>query len=106
MATSQNLEFFRGEDVTLNFTMAPVVDITGWTLSFKVKQTATDAALLTIAGSVTVGASGTFGVALTAAQTTTLGVGTYVYDAWRTDSGAATALTYGTVTVKGTPRVP
>lgn len=106
MATTQNLEWFRGEDITLNFTMSPVVDITGWTISFRIKPPGSDNALLVVAGTITVAASGTFAVALTAAQTTTLSPGTYAYDTWRTDSGAATALTLGTVTVKASSRVP
>lgn len=106
MATLANLEWYRGEDVTLNFTMAPVVDITGWTISFRAKSDATQTALVTVNATITVAASGTFAVALTAAQTTSLNASTYAYDVWRTDSGAATALTMGTITSKGSPRIP
>lgn len=107
MAATQDLSWYRGEDVTLAVTLSPTTDITGWTLSFKVKQNATDAtALLTVAGSITGAAAGTFSVSLTAAQTASVPTGVYVYDIWRTDSGAATALTVGSVTVKNSPRVP
>src|SRR5438093_553181 len=36
MSISSNLSFFRGEDVTLDFQMMPPVDVTAWTISFKV----------------------------------------------------------------------
>jgi len=108
MAQLQDLPpFYRGEDVTLNFTMAPTTDITGWTMSFRIKTQLTDpVALLTVNATITVAAAGTFAVALTAAQTTSLPAGTYDYDVWRTDSGSAAALALGKATVKGTVKLP
>jgi hypothetical protein len=108
MAQPQDIgPIYRGEDVALNFTLTPLTDITGWTLSFKVKQRLDDAAaLLTIAGSITTAAAGTFSVTLSAANTTTLSAGRYTYDVWRTDSGSNAALAIGALTVKGSVRLP
>lgn len=108
MAIVSNIgTIYKGEDVTLNFTMSPVVDISGWTLSFTIRdERLTGSALVTAAGSVTSGVDGTFSVALTAAQTTTLDPDEYAWDVWRTDSGSATVLALGDITVAGTPRVP
>lgn len=104
MATQKDLTpFYRGEDIVLNYTMSPVMDITGWTIRFHVKGQLSDAAtLLTINGVIVSAVAGTFSITLTAANTTTLGVGIYYYDVWRTDSGQACALALGKLTVKGT----
>jgi hypothetical protein len=108
MAQLQDIgPIYRGEDVSLNFTLTPLTDITGWTLSFALKQRLDDpSARLTVAGSITTASAGTFAVALSAANTTSLSAGTYRYDVWRTDSGSAAALATGALTVKGTVRLP
>lgn len=98
---------YRGSDVTLNFTMTPLTDITGWTMSFRLKVNQGDpTALLTINASITTAAAGTFAVAITAAQTTTLPAGQYMWDVWRTDSGSANPLALGPMTVLGTVKIP
>jgi hypothetical protein len=98
---------YRGEDVLWIFTMTPVTDITGWAISARVKQTPSDPTpLLTINASLTSPAAGVFTVSLPAASTTSLSAGTYAYDVWRTDGGSAAALALGTLTVKGTVRLP
>ena len=38
MSIETNFTFFRGEDITLNFAMLPPTDITGWNLTFTVKN--------------------------------------------------------------------
>lgn len=109
MAQPQDIgPIYRGEDVTLNFTMTPLTDITGWTMSFRVKAKLEDASVLLgpINASITTAAAGTFSVPLTAAQTSTLPVGTYDYDVWRTDSGSAATLDLGKLTVKGSVKTP
>jgi hypothetical protein len=98
---------YRGSDVTLNFTESPVVDITGWTMSFRLKQSQADpTTLLTVNASITSAPAGTFSVALTAAQTLTLAAGTYQWDVWRTDTGSANALATGTLIVTGSVKIP
>ena len=99
--------FYRGEDLALNFTMTPLTDITGWTMSCRVKPAGADSPiLLTISATITSAPAGTFAVAVTAAQTTTLPAGAYSYDVWRTDSGSAAVLALGTLTMAGTVKVP
>jgi hypothetical protein len=106
VATRQDIgPIYRGEDITLNFTMSPLTDITGWTMSFRLAQGTTT--MLTVSATITTAAAGTFAVALTAAQTSTLSASSqYTYDVWRTDSGSAAALSVGMVTVLGSVRVP
>jgi hypothetical protein len=105
--TSNIGTIYRGEDVTLNFTMSPVVDISGWTLVFNIRdERLTGDSLLTASGSVTSGAGGTFSIPLAAADTDNLDPDEYAWDVWRTDSGSAAVLALGTITVEGTPRVP
>lgn len=108
MATLQDEgTVYRGETYTLAFTMTPLTDITGWTISWRLKTALTDvAALLTIVATTVVAASGTFSVTLTAAQTAALTMDTYVADVWRTDSGSEALLATGRLQVKGTVRVP
>jgi hypothetical protein len=100
MATSANISFYRGEDVTLVVTMNPVVDISGWSLQFTVRA-ALD--LLPIAITKTVGAGititngpgGIFRVVILRDDTVALAVGTYLFDIQRIDSGYYTELLIG-----------
>lgn len=109
MAQPQDIgPIYRGEDVSMTFTMTPTTDITGWTMSFRLKAQISDASVLLgpVNATITTAAAGIFAVALTAAQTLTLPVGTYDYDIWRTDSGSAATLDLGKVTVKGSVKTP
>lgn len=108
MAQIQDLgPIYRGEDVTLVFTMTPTTDITGWTISTRVKQTATDpTSLVSASATITNAAAGIFTVALSAAQTNLLPAGQLPYDVWRTDSGSAAALSVGMLVVRGSVRIP
>lgn len=107
MAAHNDFAWFRGEDILITFTMTPLTDITGWTISAKVKTAVQEpTALLTIAGTVTSAAAGIFTVAVTAAQnTSTLAVGRYDYSVTRTDSGSVAVLSEGTITVKPSAQV-
>ena len=107
MATEQTITVYQGEQALLNFTMAPVVDISAWTLMFTV---ATKAGSVTkkigpLAMTILSGPSGTFKISLTAAQLG-LPLGTYYYDVWRTDVGFEQVLALGAFTVAGTARLP
>lgn len=98
---------FRGEAIAFRFTLTPTTDITGWTVSFRVKQQLSDAtALQTLAGSLTTPASGLLTVSLSATVTTSLPDGMYAYDLWRTDSGSEACLSTGAMQVKGSVRLP
>ena len=102
MAISNDFNWFRGEDILITFTMTPLTDITGWTISCGVKKSMSDPSpTLTIAGTVTNAAAGIFTVPVTAAQnTTTLQTGSYVYAVERTDSGSVAVLSEGSILVK------
>ena len=89
MAGKDPIEIYQGEDVTLDFTMNPVIDITGWTLLLTVKGG------FTAGGSVVSGPLGTFTVALTDDNTDSLIPRKYLYDVWRTDSGSERVLARG-----------
>lgn len=108
MAEQQDIPtVYRGEDVNFVFTMTPLTDITGWTNSWRLKASFNDATvLLSINATLTTPASGIFTVALTAAQTTAIPAGNYVFDVWRTDSGSSAALAIGNLVVKGSVRIP
>jgi hypothetical protein len=108
MAQLQDIgPIYRGEDVTFQFTMVPTTDITGWTITLRVKAALMDpAALLTVSGTLQAPAAGVFTVPLTATQTQSLSAGQYAYDVWRTDSGSAANLSLGLLVVKSSVRVP
>lgn len=107
MATEQTITVFRGEQAALNFTMMPVVNITGWTLAFTVAKKANSETKM-IAPMVAVvqsGPAGTFRVTLTE-ELLDLIPATYFYDVWRTDEGFEQPLAYGPFTVSPMARVP
>lgn len=109
MSTRQDFAANAGEDLVLTFTMNPLPSggIAGWTLLCTVKSSLTGAVLTTSAGTVTDGPNGKFQVTLTRTQTgTTLGVGTWFYDVWRTDSGLQAQLAYGNLTLNQPVRAP
>lgn len=102
MAAHNDFSWFRGEDILLTFTMSPVTNIAGWTISLAVKSTLYDAAtVLTLVGTIADAAGGIFTVPISAAQnTTTLSSGDYAYAAQRTDSGSVAVLSEGSIKVK------
>ena len=55
MATINNISFYRGEDIALVFTMSPVTNITGWTITFSLRNNPNDAdpALITVTATLT-----------------------------------------------------
>jgi hypothetical protein len=98
---------YKGEDVSLNFTMSPVVNITGWTITFTVrKESLTGSVILTSDGTVVSGPSGTFSVPIAAAQTSGVKPGEYAWDVWRVDVDSAALIAYGDITISGSPRIP
>ena len=111
MAVTEAIEFFRGEDVTLELeqtttgvTGGPDVNITGWALVFSMKKKLTGAVVLTksIGSGITItsGSEGRADVVLSDTDTDTMVPGDYVYDLKRDDPGAEAILTVGTITVK------
>lgn len=96
MAGADEIAIYRGQDVVLPFTMAPVENITGWALLMTVSDA--DGAVFTAAGVVTSGPAGTFSVTLTDTQTELLSApAVYAYDVWRTDAGGEFPMARGTL---------
>ena len=97
----------RGEDVTFPLTHqtsatdSTAVNITGWTISAKVRNERNDV-IFTIAGTIVSGVAGTYTIAFTSAQLL-IEPKSYKLDVWRTHSGSAKPMGVGTLTV--TPNV-
>lgn len=106
MAQIVSVQFYKGEDVSLNFSpLLGPTSIGSWTLLLNVKARDIDAvALLSVAGVITSATLGTFSVTLTSAQTQSLGSGIFFFDVWRTDIAANSALVVGRMSVLADPR--
>jgi len=100
VSITSHLTFFRGEDVTLDFQMTPPSDVTGWTISLKIADTIGGTVQVTKAATITDGPRGRFRVTLASADTASLAVGRYVWDARRTDSGNKATLADGTLDLR------
>jgi hypothetical protein len=87
MSVTQNLRFFRGEDVTLDFQMTPPEDVTGWTIVFKLADKLGGTVQFSKTATVVDGPRGRY--------TAGLAVGRYVWDARRTDAGSKATLADG-----------
>ena len=106
MATVQTITVYRGEQVVLNFTMSPVVNISGWTLPFTVaKKSNSPTKLIQVNGVILAGPSGTFSVTLTE-ENTDQTPDTYYFDVWRNDEGYEQVLAIGSFVVLPTARLP
>lgn len=104
--TDQTIDIYRGEEVLLPFTMSPVVDITGWTITWTVSETSgSKPVMLQRNATVTSGPAGTFTVALDADDATALRPGTWAWDAWRVDAEAERCIAIGSIIVRATARV-
>jgi len=101
MPINEAIVIYQGEDIALNFTMTPVVNITGWTLELNIATSrANTVKIITQAGAIVSGPAGTYTVTLTDIQTDTLIPSVYAYDVWRTNAGNERILTTGDFTVK------
>lgn len=107
MAKVQTVRVYRGEDAELNFTMDPVVDITGWDIEFTLARRANAATKILegVAAEVLSGAAGTFRVVLSAAQLD-LPPGGYFFDTWRADLGSFQPLALGPFYILPNARYP
>jgi hypothetical protein len=95
VSVTSHLNFFRGEDVTLDFQMVPPVDVTGWTITFKVADKLGGTVQFTKTASIIDGPSGKFRVTIASVDTATLAVGRYVWDCRRTTAGSKATLADG-----------
>jgi hypothetical protein len=105
--TEQTIEIGRGDAGTLNFSYSPVVDITGYTITFSVAKVrgGTEKLFPQVAASVISGPAGTFRVLLTT-QHTNQPHGTYYWDASRTDSGQEQVIARGPFVIVAGARLP
>lgn len=104
MAGEDRITVYRGEDVQLDFTMSPVVDITGWLITMTVEGTA-PAKLFTVDAEIVDGLSGTYKVLLTSTETDQA-PGAYQYDVWKMNLGAQRVLAVGMIKVEDVARLP
>lgn len=106
MPVVQGITVYRGEDITLGFTMSPSKDITGWVISFTVAKNYNNPnKLFQITATLTSGPNGTFDVIITSAQLD-IEPGTYVYDIFRVNPGNNRILSVGEFVVKGDAKEP
>ena len=100
MSITSSLRFFRGEDIILDFTMTPPLDITGWTLSFKVANTLGGTVQFTKSATIVDAPQGKFRVTIASADTASLAVGRYVWDCRRTDAGNRATVADGSIDLR------
>lgn len=110
MATINNIQVYKNEDITIPFVMNPVRDITGWGIQFTLKKRQKDVATLVVktVGSgvaIPLGTDGKFRLSLSSADTT-LPAKDYYYDIQRTDFGSHVVLSVGTFTILQEVKVP
>lgn len=96
------LTFYQGENISPRFTITDdrVTDVTGWTTTFVIKETAAelDPALLTASGSV-VGSPPTLIIDVVTQIPLTILPGIYVYSLRRTNVGSDWQLAHGVLTI-------
>lgn len=106
MPVVQSISIYRGEEVTLHFSMVPPRDITGWVISFTVaKNYNNPSKLFQITATITSGPNGTFDVIITSIQSD-IEPGTFVYDIFRTNPGFLRILSVGEFILRPDARRP
>jgi hypothetical protein len=100
MSLTGSASMFRGEDVTLVYTLDPVVDCTGWAIEWTLSLLFGGTAVITKTASTASGSDGIFTVALARSDTLTKAVATYNYEARRTDDGSNAVLAIGTLRLR------
>lgn len=111
MAAYNAFTFKKGEDAQIDFTIRtgdaatdPVVDITGWTFSFKVKRRLEDAdpsVVPTATVTIQSAAQGQVRVVVAASELQAM-LGDYQHALWRTNVGAKRCLSDGPFSVTDT----
>ena len=95
------LIFWQGEDINprFNFSHAGVTDVTGWTTSLVIKETAAETTVLHSAAGIVENATDPITFRVPTKLPLTLAPGQYVYSFRRDDSGFDWQLAHGTFTV-------
>lgn len=103
MSVRSNFTMIRGQDLTIRFSMSPPKSVSGYSLTFTVKDDigGTTRITKTVGSGITLfnTAKGIIDVALAAANTSSLTPRRYVFDVRRTDSGFNRELAGGELTL-------
>jgi hypothetical protein len=92
LAKRNNIVFYKGEAVTLAFTLSPLADVTGWSIVLTVRAKATSAATAIVSfATITNGPAGQFSFSLSE-NDTNIAPGIYAYDVSRTDTSAVLSI--------------
>jgi hypothetical protein len=112
MALATDISWYRGEDILINVSMTPAMDITGWTIAFNVRQNYGDPGSPLITKSTSGGQialtnapGGFFAVTINSADTSSLAPRGYVYDISRIDSGSESVLCVGNLFLRPGVRI-
>jgi hypothetical protein len=104
MPAEQTLEFIRSQDLTLVGRFARPRDITGWSITFQVRDAlgGTSRIVKTVGSGITLTdpGRGVIEIALAKADTQSLAIQSYVFDIKRTDAGANVVLAYGQLVLR------
>ncbi len=99
MPAEQTLKLIRAQDLTIKGKMSPVRDITGWSITFQVRDSlgGTSRISKTVGSGVIIsdGPRGELDITLAKADTSSLTVQSYVWDIKRTDTGNNVVLARG-----------
>lgn len=103
MAIGVNIQFFKGEDITIEDVITGV-DITSWSITFSIRETFADDVLIskTVGSGITLTdpTNGKLQIVLSDDDTNLLSSRNYVYDVKRMDAGSEAVLTYGILTIQ------
>lgn len=106
MPVVQSIKVYRAEDITLNFTMTPPKDITGWVISMTVSKAFNNVnKVFQVTGTITSGPNGQFSIIITSAQLN-ITPGKYAYDVFRNSPGNLRILSIGDFIIGEDARFP
>jgi hypothetical protein len=106
MAPEQTIRLIRAQDLTIVATMEKPRSISGWAITFQVRDSlgGTSRITKTVGGGITItdGGKGVISISLAKADTSSLTVRSYVWDIKRTDSGSNVVLARGELILEET----
>lgn len=106
MPIVEELQFSRGEELTLHFTETPNKDITGWVISFTASKTPNNPnKLFQITATIVSGPNSQYDVIITSTQSNQE-PGTYYYDVWRVNPGNRRIMREGDLVITPNAKVP
>lgn len=100
MSNPQKVMCAAFEAITFQVTMSPATNISGQNFQLNVRDRNKAVLIASTVFSITDSVNGVFTMPLATSQTgTTLGIGDFDYDIWRTDAGFEKRLVYGELLV-------